>query len=370
MKNHVRLFALLAAGCLCLPLALPAQQYIITNDNISNGTNTASVLKVSATGKVKLLQTYSTGGTSAGGGLFAINAIASAHSGTNTCVFVSNGGNSTISAFTFSPSTGVLTAVSGSPFPDGETGLQSSGIGLAAADNKFLYAGNTAFGTVSALRISSTCALKLIKTFPTAGTPDGMKVTPNGKFLLIAYIGDVDSFQINTSTGMLAELGPFVPQGPASGVEISCDSTTAYFGDAIISGQQVEAFSISSSGQLAELNNFTNSNGSDSNGVELSPDGSTLYVSNTLSSQVSALTTGPNGALTFGTITTLNGSPVFTLNTGFGKSGKNLFVSELNAIGSLAANGTTLTEISGSPFVFIGTEAVPSMITLPGKVCP
>ena len=369
MKN-ARLLALLAAVYFCLPLALPAQQYIITNDDVFSGTNTASVLKVSATGRVKLLQTYSTGGLTAGGGFFALTGVASTHTGTNTCVFVSNGGDSTISAFTFNPATGVLTTVSGSPFSDGETGQQSSGIGLAAAANKFLFAGNSGFDTISALRISSTCALKLIKTFPTPGNPDGLKTTPNGKFLLAAYVGSVDSFQINSTTGMLTELGPFFPLGPAAGVEISCDSTTAYFGDAVSIGMQVEVFAISSSGQLTELNSFTNSSGTDSNGVELSPDGATLYVSNTLSSSVTALTTGAGGALTFGSITTLNGSPFFTLNLAFGKSGRDLLVSEENAVGSLTANGTTLTEVPGSPFNFIATENVPGMITLPGKVCP
>lgn len=369
MKN-ARLFALLAAVCLCLPVALPAQQYIITNDDVFTGTNTASVLKVSPAGQVKLLQTYSTGGLTAGGGLFALTGIASTHTGTNTCVFVSNGGDSTISAFTFNPATGVLTTVSGSPFSDGETGAQSSGIGLAAASNKFLFAGNSGFNTISALHINSSCALKLIKTFPTPGLPDGLKTTPNGKFLLAAYIGTVDSFQINSTTGMLTELGPFSPPGPAAGVEISCDSTTAYFGDALATGMEVDVFGISSSGQLTELNSFNNSSGNDSNGVELSPDGGTLYVSNTLSFSVTALTTGPGGALTFGSITTLNGSPFFALNMAFGKSGKDLLVSEENAVGSLTANGTTLTEVPGSPFNFISDENVASMITLPGKVCP
>lgn len=369
MKSYTRLLALSAAACLCLPLALSAQQYIITNDDVFSGTNTASVLKVSRTGKVQLLQTYSTGGLTAGGGFFALTGIASTHTGTNTCVFVSNGGDSTISAFTFDSSTGVLTPVTGSPFPDGATGQQTSGIGLAAAGNKFLFAGNSGLASISALRINSACALKLIHVFPAAGNPDGIKVTPNGKFLLAAYVGAVDSFQINSTTGGLTELGPFFPLSVAAGVEISCDSTTAYFGDAVTGSMEVEVFDIGSGGQLTELNNFTNSSGSDSNGVQLSPDGTTLYVSNTLSSQVSALTTGANGALTFGSIVTLNNSPFFVLNSAFGKSSKNLLVSEEAAVASLVANGTTLTEVTGSPFTSVGTENVPSMITIPGKVC-
>ena len=370
MKVPARLVALCITVCLCLPAA--AQQYIVTNDNASGSTNSATVLKVSNTGQVKVLQTYPTGGPAAGGAFFALTGVATAHVGTNTCVFVSNGGNSTIAAFTLSTTTGVLTAVAGSPFSYGVTGAQTSGIGLAVAANKFLYAGNSISVSISAIRISSACALKGLKTYTVAGPPDGLKVTPNGKYLIAAYLGQVDSFQINPTSGALTETGPLAAQGTSAGVEISCDSSTAYFGDAG-TDIQIEAYSISSSGQLALLNNFTDSHGVNSNGVQLSPDGSTLYVSNTMSAQVTALTTSPGGGLSFANIVTVNGSPTFLLNLAFGRSGKNLFLSEVASeeeVGSFAASGATLTEVTGSPFNVINNGAdAGSFITIPGKVC-
>jgi 6-phosphogluconolactonase (cycloisomerase 2 family) len=374
MKNTVkpRLLWWMVAVCLSLPHTLLAQQYIVTNDNVFNATNSTTVLQVNNAGKVKVLKTYTTGGASSGGSYFAVTGVTWAHTSSNYCVFVSNGGASTIAAFTLAPSTGVLTTVAGSPFSYGVSGAQQFSIGLAQAGNKYLFAGNTAFNSISELQISPTCGLTLVKTYSVPGPPDGMKVTPNGKFLIAAYLGQVDSFSINPTTGALTELGPLTSQGTAAGVEISCDSSTAYFGDAA-TNIQVEVFSISSSGKLAELNNFNDSSGVNSNNVLLSPDGSTLYVSNTMSNQITALTTGPGGALTFGSITAVNGTPVFVLNLAMGKSGKDLFVMEQNSvegIGSLAANGTSLTEVLGSPFSGINNgDDPPSFTTIPGKVC-
>lgn len=368
MKSSALLVVLLIAAC----LPASAQQYIVTNDNAFGSTNSATVLKVSTSGQVKVLQTYTTGGPAAGGAFFALTGVASARVGTNTCVFVSNGGNSTIAAFTLNTTTGALTTVAGSPFSYGASGAQTSGIGLAVAANKFLYAGNTISTSISAIRISSTCALKGLKTYTVAGPPDGLKVTPNGKTLIAAYLGQVDSFQINATTGALTEVGPIVAQGTSAGVEISCDSSTAYIGDAGTE-IQIEVYSIGSSGQLTLLNNFTDTHGDNSNGVVLSPDGSTLYVSNTMSNQVSALTTSTGGGLSFGNIVTVNGTPTFVLNVAFGKSGKDLFLMEQaseEAIGSFAASGTTLTELTGSPFNVINNGAdAASFTTIPGKVC-
>ena len=105
--------------------------------------------------------------------------------------------------------------------------------------------------------IKPNCALKKGKTVNAAGSPIGMKATPDGKYLLTAYLGQVDSFQIKNTKGGLVELGPFSANGATAGVEISCDSSTAYFGDAS-SEIEVEVYSISSAGKLTEINNFTN----------------------------------------------------------------------------------------------------------------
>ena len=347
-----------------------AQQYIFTNDNVANSGNSTTAMSVNGKGAVKLLKTYPTGGKSAGAGYFAVSSITSAKTRLGTCLFVSNGGDSSIAAFQTNLFHGTLTALSGSPFPDGVSGAQHFGIGLTAG-NHFLFAGNTNNNSISVLRISPNCSLKLLKMVTVPGSPAGMKVTPDGSFLITAYIGQVDSFKIDPDTGDLTELGPFTPKGSAAGVEISCDSTTAYFGDSA-SNTQVEVFSISSGGTLKEIDNFTNKNGESSNNIMLSVDGKHLYVSNTISSQITTLSVGSNGALTYESTVKLKKPGTFALGLATGTGGVHLFVSEQanpESIGVLATNGDTLKEVPSSPFHVVKNGSAPAGLTAVPKSC-
>jgi 6-phosphogluconolactonase (cycloisomerase 2 family) len=357
------IFALSAVNAL-------AQQYIFTNDNVANSGNSTTALSVNSKGAVKLLKTYPTGGKSAGSGYFALSPITSAKLRLGTCLFVSNGGDSTIAAFQVNLFLGTLTAVHGSPFSDGATGAQHFGVGLAA-DNHFLFAGNTNNNSISVMRINANCSLKALKMFTVPGSPSGMKVTPNGDYLIAAYIGEVDSFKIDPTTGDLTELGPFKTQGAAAGVEISCDSSTAYFGDAA-SNTQIEVFSISSAGELKETNNFTNKNGGSSNNIILSVDGAHLYVSNTMSDQITTLSVDSNGSLSYDGTVKLHTPGTYALGLATGTSSLDLFVSEQSnpeLIGVLATDGNTLKEVSGSPFHVVKNGSDPAGLTAVPKGC-
>lgn len=371
MKSLVRQSrTLLLIGALGLSAGSAlAQQYIYTNDNVANSTNSTTALTVSVKGALKRLKTYSTGGKSAGSGYFALSPVISAKTRLGDCLFVSNGGDSSIAAFQMNLFNGSLTAVSGSPFSDGANGAQQLGIGLASAGS-LLFAGNTNNNSISVLKIGSSCSLKVLKQVTVPGSPAGMKATPNGQFLLVAYLGQVDSFKIDGSTGDLAELGPFSPKGTAAGVEINCEGTTAYFGDTA-TNTQVEAFSISSSGELKELNNFTNKNGSSSNNVMLSIDGTHLFVSNTMSNQITTLSVGANGALTYDSTLKLKKPGIYVLGLATG-TGLNLFVSEENnpeSIGVLTTVGGILKEVSGSPFSVIKNGSDPAGLTAVPRSC-
>jgi DNA-binding beta-propeller fold protein YncE len=357
------IFALSAGSAL-------AQQYIFTNDNVADSGNSTTVMSVNSKGAVKLIKTYPTGGKSAGAGYFAVSTITSAKTRLGTCLFVSNGGDSSIAAFQMNLFHGTLTAIHGSPFADGVTGAQRFGVGLTAG-NHFLFAGNTNNNSISVMRISPNCSLKLAKTFTVPGSPAGMKVTPDGSFLIVAYIGQVDSFQIDPDTGDLTELGPFAPKGSAAGVDISCDGSTVYFGDAA-ANTQVEAFSISSGGTLKETDNFTNKNGESSNNIMLSVDGKHLYVSNTMSSQITTLSVGSNGALSYESTVKLKKPGTYALGLATGTSGVDLFVSEQSTpelIGVLATDGNTLKEVAGSPFHVVKNGSAPAGLTAVPKSC-
>ena len=371
MKSLSRLswvLSLVGVLALCAGSAL-AQQYIFTNNNVANSNNSTTAIAVTGGGALKVLRTYPTGGKSAGSGYFALSPITSAKSRLGTCLFVSNGGDSTIAAFQMNLFSGTLSSVRGSPFGDGVSGAQQFGIGLASGGH-VLFAGNTNDNSISVLKIDNNCSLKLLKMVTVPASPAGMKVTPDGNFLIAAYIGQVDSFKIDPTTGGLTELGPFTTKGSAAGVDVSCDGTTAYFGDAA-SNTQVEVFSINSSGELKELNNFTNKNGESSNNIMLSVDGTHLYVSNTMSNQITTLSVGSNGALSYDSTVKLAKPGLYALGLATG-TGLNLFVSEENnpeAIGVLTTDGGTLKEIAGSPFHVLKNGSDPAGLTAVPRGC-
>jgi 6-phosphogluconolactonase (cycloisomerase 2 family) len=374
MSKFLKPFRMLSLAGVSLALSanLQAQQYIYTNNNIAGARNSTTALSVSQKGVAKVIKTYPTGGKSAGNGYFAISPITSARIRLGNCLFVSNGGDSTIAAYQVDLFNGTLATVHGSPFPDGVTGAQSNGIGLAAS-NHFLFAGNTNNNSISVLRIGSTCSLKPLKKFTSSGSPAGMKVTPNGNYLIVAYNGKVDSFKIDSTTGDLTELGPFNPHGNAAGVEISCDGAAAYFGDAA-TNTQVEAFTINSDGTLKEFDNFTKNDGMGSYNVLFSVDGKHLYVSNTMSNQITTLSVASNGTLSYDGTLKLKKPGLFALGMATGTDGLNVFVSEENnpeAIAVLAANGGSLKEVPGSPFKVLPNGSDPAALTaVPSKLCP
>ena len=366
-------FSLAAVLSAAFPCALLAQQYVYANNDDDSGGdhNLVTAFKVSNTGQMSVINTYPTGGLGTGG-YNAVNTVAAAKVGPNVCLFVSNGGSNNVSAFTLEPSNGTLSPVSGSPFATGGTG-DRYGIGLAVAGNKLLFAGNTVSDNISVFGIKSNCALKLGNSYNVSGSPDGMKVTPNGQFLIAANVGSPDSWQIDYSTGTLTELGPFPSQGTTAGVDVSCDGTTAYFGDAG-TDTEVEVYSISSTGQLTEINNYTNNNGLNSNNVMLSADGKLLYASETASNQVETLTVGANGALTYDSVVSLKVSQFnSTLGMATVQSGKGIFVAETGPaqVAVLGAHGTSLKEVPNSPFSLNDNFAfIIGIAAVPGKTCP
>src|SRR5258705_2906878 len=95
--------------------------FVYTNDDVF-GPNTVSGFAVAGNGALTPVpgSPFLTGGTGAGGGLFASNraAICSAEK----LVYVSNAVSNDVSGFSVNPSTGRLALVPGSPFPTGGSG--------------------------------------------------------------------------------------------------------------------------------------------------------------------------------------------------------------------------------------------------------
>ena len=364
---------MLGAVALACASASSAQEYVYTNDNIASA-NSSTVLSVDTTGSLKVLHTYSTGGMGSGGGSdYASQPVAAAKTSANWCLFVSNARSSNIAAFRINLKNGRLTTVAGSPFSDGASGEQISGISLAVGRGKLLFAANSQSESISVMKVSSNCGLSLVGTVSLSYAPVALKVTPNGNYLIASYLGPVDSFSINYKGGTITELGPFPSQGAPAGIDIRCDSARVFFGDANAT-TEVEVFAIQSDGQLNEVSNFTDPHGSNSNNVLLSADQSKLYVSNNQSNQITVLSASKSGHLTFDSITTLHKPGEYALGLATNKAGNLLFVSEVNdpeSIGVLAAKGKSLTEVPDSPFRVVNNDrAFGGLVFVPTYSCP
>jgi hypothetical protein len=360
------LFVLASCICAC------AQQYLFTNDNISTG-NSTTALSANPYGAVSVLGTYSTGGDGSGeGSYYGSQPIVAAQTIDNSCLFVANGGSSTVAAFQINLQNGGLTAVSGSPFSDGESGDQSEGISLAQGKGELLFAGNSRSRSLSVLKIASDCALTVLNTIALSYSPVDLKVTPNYGHLIVSYLGPVDSFHIDYSTGQLTEQGPFDSQGEPAGIDIACNSEYVFFGDAA-ANTQVEVFSLEN-GILSEIDNFTDTQGVNSNNVLLNADQKVLYVTGNQSNQVSVLSVSGSGSLSFDHIYNLKDPGSYALGLATDETGEQLFVSEVNkmeSLGVFAARSKTLSELKNSPYQIVdNARAFAGLVAVPGYSCP
>jgi 6-phosphogluconolactonase (cycloisomerase 2 family) len=354
----------------CFPAQ--SQQYVYTNNDIASA-NSTTALKVSKSGSMTVIDTYSTGGKGAGASSYwAMHPATSAITNSSQCLFVANGGDSTIAAFQINTSDGTLTTVHGSPFSYGVSGQQPSGVGLAEGNNQLLFVSNSKFKSISVLRINSNCTLKTGSTTSLSYSPVAMRVTNDNKYLVATLVGPVDSFMIDYTNAKIMELGPFKAKGQPMGIDISCDDSLVFFGDAS-THTQVEVFGIATDGTLNQSQNFTDSKGSNSNNILLSANGKELYVTNNQSNQISVLSVESGGTLVFDRIVNLKKPGEYSSALSTNPAGTQLYVSEASnpwSIGVLGAKGTHLREIPGSPFPVVKNSFDPAgIVPVPKRTC-
>jgi DNA-binding beta-propeller fold protein YncE len=248
-----------------------------------------------------------------------------AQDGQNTCVFVGNGYSSTISAMKMTDANPYLQVVDTYSSPDGGSGLYF-GIGITVA-NGYLYANNTGNGStippnIDVWQITAGCTLTFSTSYPDTyglgdGIIDGMAVTPNGKYLVVAYgDGSVGSYAIGGGSISLVSqeliVGRSVGQGAYAGsVAISANGQWAIFGDfSPFNTTQFDVASIGSTGVLAPTTTYGGTGslgpGLQTNGISLSPNNQFIYSVDTGSGQETTVsfdsTTGvisyPNNCIT------------------------------------------------------------------------
>jgi 6-phosphogluconolactonase len=304
---------------------------LVTTGSSTQLTATVPAADIALVGlaQITVVNPASSGGTSGSVG-FIVN-------GTPGFVYVANrtfGSVQTgsISAFSVDPNTGSLTPVPGSPFP---AGANPSSV-TADPTGKFLYEVNDKNGATTndlfAFAINpSTGVLTAIPGSPFASAANTLSVSvdPTGKFLYTADSGgngnypglpaSISQFSINTATGgltLISQVGACLPTSSDLANYVVTDPATGFlFASGPLSG--LCSFSISPSGTLQPVAGSPfavtppGQNLLFPRSVAVDPFGKFLYTANySATSDLSAYSITSGGALT-----QMSGSP-FTVGPG------------------------------------------------------
>jgi 6-phosphogluconolactonase len=362
----------------CNVFVMAQGTFVYTNNDRSP--NSISAFSAAATGALSPVpgSPFLTGGNGAGGGFFASDRITTAV--VKDFLYAANSGSNNVSAFAINPSTGVLTAVPGSPFA---TGGIADGIGIsltATPDDKFLIAANGASMNITVFSVGANGSLTPVagSPFPTGagGSLASAKVTSDGKFLALSWApGALSMFNISATGGLTPVTGSTFPDPGAAGIDCNCAATQLYVALNGAASARVDVFNIGASGVLARIagSPFTGP-GLNSNVAILTPDDSKLFVSNQATNTVTVFSVASNGSLTV-----VPGSPfpapgaLSPSGMATDQAGTLLYAADINNLISgfrIAANGG-LTSVPGSPFSngFPGGFGLLSLAVFPAKNC-
>jgi hypothetical protein len=241
-------------------MSFAAKSYVVTNNDNPSGNSVTIYALDSASGTLNHLLDLPTGGLGSNGGYFATVGVGAVATGPVGCLYAYDSGSSDIAAFHVDLGTLDIVKVGNFSNP----GLLSAypGGSLALTPNsKFLYANYPTTENLAAWKINSDCSLTLLAIYTASVGPDlydGMKVTPNGKSLLVTApdFQAVEMFNINAD-GTLADVG-FANFGALSecmsigcypaGIDITADSKVAIFGNYTLNAATVLGAAITPTG--------------------------------------------------------------------------------------------------------------------------
>jgi 6-phosphogluconolactonase len=257
------------------------------------------------------------------------------------------------------PNSGVLTALTGSPYSAGPA-VEALAI---HPSKKFLYAANSGSSDVSLFTLDATGApTEVTPRTPVGTSPSLVVMDKAGAFLYVGSAGSngsISVFSIDASSGALAAVAgsPFLIGVLPLNMKLSPSGSVLY-----VTGSPniVEAFQVNAGVLGASVSATT---GSGPYGLAIDGAGTHLYTANTLDNSISEFTIQSDGSLL-----ALAGSPLgltylAPLALLVDNSGKYLFVADEGSsnLGAFAI-GTdgALTLLTNSPF---GTGAQPSFVT-------
>jgi 6-phosphogluconolactonase (cycloisomerase 2 family) len=360
----------------CSSYAQSTPHYLIANNDNSQG-NSASFYSVDTDGSLTEAAVVNTGGTGLDGiGAAVTRRVNVVSSSTQSCAFVSNGGSATIAAILIPNLTLVGTF-------NGGRGDSSAGgnIGLAN-DGKFLYASFIGSKTIATYQILSGCNLRFIRDVSAAGLTGAemLDMAAHGNILVASFNdGSIGSFSIahgapKSNRDLQISTAHMQDRNPIGGVDISADGHFALLGN--VFNPLVEVSDISS-GKLAPTVVYRNiGTGSDSNSLWLAPNGTTLYLGNFFSGQVTAASFDPTtGVVSGGCTSNFLAGNNFTSQLATATqqgTGSPLYVAEADRnIGIVDVNlgsGTcSLTEQLESPVNDPNTDTLESITAFPPR---
>ncbi len=226
--------------------------------------------------------------------------------------YVSNEASFTVSAYTINASTGALTEV--------DQNGAAAGTAVAAGQDprsvtvdpsgKFAYVANATANSISAYTINaSTGALTEIDQNGAAAgtavatelTPQSVTVDPSGKFAYAANLisNTVSAYTIDTSTGVLTNIGVAVPTGTYP-ISVTVDPTGKFAYVANNGSNDVSAYTINATtGALSIIGTVPTGAGTNPRSVMVDPSAKFAYVANANSNNVQVFTINAStGALT------------------------------------------------------------------------
>jgi 6-phosphogluconolactonase len=287
-------------------------------------------------------------------------------------LFASDRSQGQLDGFSIDQTTGALTTLQGSPFP---TGTLTAPAGLASPPNSsFLYAADVA--AVDAFTVSSTGIPSAVSGSPfPSGSGISLATDPNGQFLYApdADSGGVVAFTIGSTGALTAVSGsPFTVPGESNGLPSGIIDTGSYVYTTLSLDNQIAAFSVvSGTGALTPVSNSPFSAGTSPTAIVFaseSPSGFLYALNNVLNTGTMS---GYSIDTSTGVLTPLSGFPLsiegfsMAIDSPF-SLGEYLYVASSTGIQAFSIDGTSgaLTPLSGSPFAAAGANLL-TLVQIP-----
>ncbi|HZT01058.1 MAG TPA: beta-propeller fold lactonase family protein [Steroidobacteraceae bacterium] len=290
-------------------------------------------------------------------------------------LYLASAGDAKVAGFSIDATTGALTALAGSPYA---AGTNAGGIPAFSPDGKYLYVvdQNTSGGSVSGYSIDPTTGVLTAlagSPFAAGSNPYWIVFTPNGQFAYVSNFSGNNISAYSVSAGVLTAMPTPVPVdgGPQ---DLTIDPAGTHLFVPVSSGGAnggVDVFTINADGTLTKVTGSPYAVGIGPRFVDVDPTGKYAYVSSagTAGTGVYGFSIDPST----GALTALSGSPY---STGANSQPQFITVDASGKFGYTANQGSgtisgfaidpatgVLSAIAGSPFA-TATGARPFFVSI------